>query len=37
MVDMATLVLIGIPVFAALIVILDDGTMHTAVKSQQKS
>ncbi len=29
--DIATLVLIGIPVFAALIVILDDGTMHSAV------
>lgn len=36
MVDtIGTLVLIGIPVFAALIVILDDGVMHAAVKSQQ--
>ncbi len=37
MVDIGTLVLLGIPVFAALIVFFDDGVMHNHVKSRQRS
>ncbi len=33
--DISTLILLSIPVIAALVVILDDGVMHTHVKSQK--